>query len=149
MPLEALEDLLQDERGGVFYLPRHATPAAVQSVARRAKFAFFHVEGKGAARKEQWLAHVATAMRFPDYFDRNWDALEECLTDLSWIDAPGFVIYADHIDGFLGEHPDQFATFVEICRDAVASWKDDGSPMIVLLSGEKAPKGVPALREPA
>lgn len=147
MPLDALNGLLEDERGGVFFLPRHAAPAEVQAAARRARFAYFHVEGKNVTRKEQLLAHVATALRFPEYFGDNWDALEECLTDLSWIDAPGYVIYFDHIDLLLEKHPDQVETFVEICRDAVGSWKEDGTAMIVLLSGAMAPKGVAKLTE--
>ena len=149
MPLDALADLLEDERGGVFFLPRHAAPAEIQAVARRANFACFHVDGKSISRKEQLLAHVSTALRFPDYFGDNWDALEECLTDLSWVDAPGYVIYFDHIDTLLAAHPDQFETFVEICRDAVGSWKEDGTAMIVLLSGARAPKGVARLKDPA
>ena len=40
----------------------------------------------------------------------------------------------------------QFETLVEILRDAVQSWKDDGTAMIVLLSGAKSPKGVPKLK---
>lgn len=149
MPLDALDDLLADETGGVFFLPRHATPHEVQAAAKRAKFAFFHIEGRNIARKEQLLNHVATALRFPGYFGDNWDALEECLADMEWIDAPGYVIYYDHIDGLLAAHADQFATFVEICRDAVGSWKEDGTPMVVLLSGTKAPKGVAPLKESA
>lgn len=147
MPLEALKDLIADETGGVFFLPQHASPQEVKAVAARAKFAFFHIEGRNIGRKEQLLNHVATALRFPGYFGDNWDALEECLTDMEWVDAPGYVIYYDHIDGLLAAHPDQFSTFVEICRDAVGSWKEDGTAMVVLLSGTKAPKGVAKLKE--
>ena len=89
---------------------------------------------------------MATALRFPGEFGHNWDALEECLTDLEWVDADGYLIYYDHIDGLLGAHPDQFETLVEILRDAVASWKSDDSAMVVLLSGTKAPKGVAKLK---
>lgn len=142
MALEALQSLLEDERGGVFFLPGHVAPAAVQAVAKRAGFAYFHVEGKNIAKKEQLLNHVATALHFPGHFGHNWDALEECLVDMEWADADGFVIFYDHIDGLMAAHPDQFETFVEICRDAVASWKEDGTAMVVLLSGAKAPKGV-------
>jgi len=147
MPLEALAELLDEEKGGVFFLPRHASPRDVQAAARRAKFAFFHIEGRNITRKEQLLNHVATALRFPGYFGDNWDALEECLTDMEWADATGYVIYYDHIDALLAAHPDQFDTFVEICRDAVASWKEDGTAMVVLLSGAKAPKGVARLKQ--
>ncbi len=146
MPLEALQTLLEAKRGGVWFLPAHFEPRSVQALAKREGYAFFHVEGKNIARKEQLLNHVATALHFPGDFGHNWDALEECLTDLEWIDAEGYLIYYDHIDPLLAAHPDQFETLVEILRDAVASWKEDGTAMVVLLSGAKAPKGVAKLK---
>jgi len=147
MALEALESILESNKGGVWFLPTHAEPKAVQAVAKRNGFAFFHFEGKNISRKEQLLNHAVTALHLPDDFGHNWDALEECLTDLEWVDADGYVIYYDHIDGLLNTHPDQFETLVEILRDAVASWKEDDAAMVVLLSGEKAPKGVGKLKE--
>jgi RNAse (barnase) inhibitor barstar len=145
MALMALERALEENKGGVWFLPAGAEPKAVQSLAKGAGFAFFHIEGRNIARKEQLLNHVATALHFPKSFGHNWDALEECLTDLEF-SGDGCVIYYDHIDGLLAEHPDQFETLVEILRDAVASWKEDGTAMIVLLSGSKAPKGVARLK---
>ena len=65
------------------------------------------------------------------------------------MDGEGYVIYYDHIDGLLEAHPDQFETLVEILRDAVASWKEDGTAMVVLLSGAKPPKGVSKLKATA
>ena len=143
MALAPLETLLDDgEPGGIWFLPNHAEVKDLKALAKRKGFAFFHIEGRNIARKEQLLNHTAMALQFPKDFGHNWDALEECLTDLEWVDADGYLIYYDHIDGLLEAHPDQFETFVEIARDAVASWKEDGSPMVVLLSGAKAPKGV-------
>jgi RNAse (barnase) inhibitor barstar len=149
MPHEALESLIEANKGGVWYLPKPVEPKALQALAKGAGYAFFHIDGKNITRKEQLLNHVATALHFPKSFGHNWDALEESLTDLEWIDADGYVIYYDHIDGLLETHPDQFETLVEILRDAVAEWKEDGAAMIVLLSGSKSPKGVARLKEPA
>jgi RNAse (barnase) inhibitor barstar len=146
MAVEALENLLESNRGGVWYLPAHVDVKSLKELAKRHGFAFFHIEGKNITRKEQLLNHVATALRFPDHFGNNWDALEECLSDLEWVDADGYLLYYDHTDGLLEAHPDQFETLVEILRDSVASWKGDGSAMIVLLSGSKAPKGVSKLK---
>jgi RNAse (barnase) inhibitor barstar len=149
MPLEAIQSLLEDARGGVWFLPRPLEAKSLQAAAKRAGYAFFHIDGKNIERKEQLLNHVATALHFPNHFGQNWDALEECLTDLEWVDGDGYLIYFDHIDGLLSAHPDQFATFVEIVRDAVESWKEDGEAMVVLLSGAKAPKGVSKLKQGA
>ena len=146
MPLQAIESMLDENRGGVYFLREHADPKAVQKASKAAGFAFFHVEGRNIGRKEQLLNHVATAMGFPKEFGHNWDALEDHLTDLDWVDGDGYLIYYDHIDALLGAHPDQFETLVEILRDAVASWKEDGTAMLVLLSGDKAPKGVAKLK---
>jgi len=147
MALEALESLLEENRGGVHFVAGNPDAKALQKLAKAAGYAFFHIDGKNIGRKEQLLNHAANAMRFPKTFGDNWDALEECLTDLEWVDGDGYLIYYDHIDGLLNAHPDQFETLVEILRDAVASWKEDGEAMVALLSGAKAPKGVPKLKE--
>ena len=146
MALQALETLLEENRGGVWFLPSHLEPKAVAKAAKAADFAYFHIEGRKIARKEQLMNAVATALDFPEHFGDNWDALEECLTDLEWVDGEGYVIYYDHIDPLLEAHPDQFETLVEILRDAVKSWQDDGEAMVVLLSGTKPPKGVARLK---
>ena len=149
MALDALESVVEANKGGVWFLPNHVDVKQVQAIAKRAGFAFFHIEGKNIQRKEQLLNHVATALHFPKSFGHNWDALEECLTDLEWVDADGYILYYDHIDGLLETHPDQFETLIELLRDAVGSWKEDGSAMIVMLSGTKGPKGVSKLKESA
>jgi len=49
-------------------------------------------------RKRDLLRALAEGLKFPDYFGWNWDALEECLGDLSWLDAPsGVVLLHEHI----------------------------------------------------
>ena len=141
MPHEALSTLLESPRAGVWFLSDHADPKAVQKLAKDQGFAFFHIEGKNIGGKEQLMTSVATALRLPKHFGKNWDALEECLSELEDA-ADGYVIYYDHIDPLLGSHPDQFETLVEILRDAVASWKEDDTAMVVVLAGAKAPKGV-------
>ena len=149
MAAQPLASLFEKNHGGVWFMPTHVEAKSVQSAAKRAGYAFFHLEGKNIGRKEQLLKHVAMALDFPSDFGHNWDALEECLTDLEWVDGEGYVIYYDHIDALLAEHPDQFETLVEILRDAVASWKEDGEAMVVLLSGAKPPKGVAKLKSGA
>jgi len=46
----------------------------------------------GVADKRALLANIAQALAFPKWFGGNWDALEDCLSDLSWSTAAGHVL---------------------------------------------------------
>jgi RNAse (barnase) inhibitor barstar len=144
----AIASVLESHKGGVWFLPGTGVARAVQSASKKAGYSFVHIDGSKIERKEQLLNHLATALRLPKTFGHNWDALEECLNDLEG-DGEGYVICYDHIDGLLNAHPDQFETLLEILRDAVGSWKEDGEALVVMLSGTKAPRGVGKLRAEA
>lgn len=134
-----------DSPSGVYWLKTAEAPATVSKLAKAKGLAAFHLEGKSIERKEQFLNHAATVMHFPDYFSSNWDAFEECITDFEWVDAEGFVIYFDHTDNFANHHESQLETVVELFQDAVDYWKDEGKPMLVLLSGAHPVPGVKKL----
>lgn len=144
MSIAALESRIATHEGGVWFVPS-VEAKKVQAAAKKAKFAFFHVDGRNVQRKEQLMNAIATALDLPGHFGHNWDALEESLTDLDGIDAQGYLLLYDHIDGLATAHPDQFETLVEILKDAVQSWRDDDTAMIVVLAGDKAPPGVERL----
>ena len=43
------------------------------------------------------FAFYSKALAFPDYFGWNWDAFDECITDLSWLDDTTMDIIHDDI----------------------------------------------------
>ena len=143
MAIDALKKLFEsDTPSGVLWLKNHVSSAELSKLAKARDMAFFHLDGKNIEKKEQFLNHAATVMHFPDYFGNNWDSFEECLTDLEWVDAEGFLIYFDHTDGFAQHHESQLETVVELFQDAVDAWKGEGKSMLVLLSGEEPIDGV-------
>ena len=66
--------------------PNHsATVLAKMTIDIVPKTRYFFLDGSKIADKESFFKAIALAMDFPDYFGHNWDALRECLNDLSWI----------------------------------------------------------------
>jgi hypothetical protein len=49
------------------------------------------VRGQKATTERAFFDECAAAWQFPYYFGENWDAVEECLTDLEWLPAEAYV----------------------------------------------------------
>jgi Barstar (barnase inhibitor) len=59
-------------------------------------------------------------LHIPDYFGNNWDALSDCLRDLSWIEQRRVIAF--HTD--LPPLPEQdLVQYLEVLNDAVCDWK--------------------------
>ncbi len=70
--------------------------------------------------KAALLDELAQRLRFPDYFGTNWDALEECIRDLSWLPAGPVVLR--HTDMPLADDAANLRTYLSILGDAVEKW---------------------------
>ena len=68
------------------------------------------------------LAEFARALDFPDYFGHNWDALEECLADLEWLPAKGYILLITDAAAVLSNDETEYETFLEILCDAGEAW---------------------------
>jgi hypothetical protein len=68
------------------------------------------------------LTECARALDFPDYFGHNWDALEECLIDLEWLPAKGYILFITDAGYVLPDDEEEYETFLEILRDAGEAW---------------------------
>ena len=66
--------------------------------------------------KQQLLACLARELQFPPHFGHNWDALEECLRDLSWLppDAPVVLIH-ESLPNLTDDQ--SLRTYLQILRD--------------------------------
>ncbi|MGB8337244.1 MAG: barstar family protein [Burkholderiales bacterium] len=134
--------LVEKKQGGVYQLVSDETHTEIEKTAKAAKLAYFHIEGKKIEKKEQFLNHASVAMHFPEYFGGNWDAFADCLEDLSWHDAPGYVVLFDHYDGLASHAHGQFDTLLEIFHSATEYWKEQEKPMVVLLRGKPVLEGI-------
>lgn len=93
----------------------------------------------GLRSKQKLLAVLADKLRFPNYFGWNWDALEECLRDLSWL-PPGKAVEIVHQDLPFGTGGENRGTYLNVLRSAVDYWAAEGSRQFrVILPPGKRP----------
>lgn len=76
----------------------------------------------GVGTKQALLDELYKGLRFPEYFGGNWDALEECVRDLSWL-PPGPVV-VKHTDLPLAGDIASLKTYLSILIDAVEKWSE-------------------------
>jgi len=128
-------------RSGV-YRAAHAddiVEAARGSGLRVTRVGLQRVAGKAAL-----LERVAQALEFPSWFGGNWDALEDCLTDLAWTNAEGHVLL---IERAAAVPADDLGVFADVLAAAAAHWAERGRPFFAVFIGSAAALP-PLYREP-
>jgi len=127
--------------------PVHVTPltddaaTAVCTLARSIGFDCTRIDLAGCSDKAEFLARIAAAVGFPAWFGHNWDALFDCLTDLSWRPALGYVLILEHATELQATEPEVFDTALAILGDAAAVWQARGAPFRVFVSTASASTG--------
>jgi hypothetical protein len=83
------------------------------------------LNGRACRTKDGLLKEIAVTLAFPDYFGENWDALEECLCDLSWVTGSGCLLLIEHAEGLLQGADKDYRTFLSILRATGAYWASE------------------------
>lgn len=83
---------------------------------------FIEVKGGRCETRAALLKHFADRLKFPDYFGHNWDAFEECIGELEWLPAPGYVIVIVEADRLLSRDRDDLQVFVDIMNSVGEAW---------------------------
>ena len=115
-----LERLKDASRSGVYRAPREDV---ILEVVRGSGLDLLNLSFQGLDEKEIFLKHLAEALDFPDWFGGNWDALEDCLSDLSWRDAPGWVLIFRDFDGLAR---DDRGVLVDVLASTAEFWAERG-----------------------
>ena len=135
--MSALAKLLREHRKSGVYRAAEP-PAPLDAAAHEAGYAFYRIGAAGIRTKSSMLGLIARVLAFPSWFGRNWDALEDCLTDLSWIDAPGIVIEFEGFDTYAKAVPDGFVVLLDIFKASAEYWRGEGKAFWVILTGKPA-----------
>ena len=114
-----LIDRLQDaSRSGVYWAAR---ADEIVDAGKGSDLAFARIR---YTDKPALLKNIAAALDFPDWFGANWDALEDCLSDLP---GKGYVLlFEQPIPG------DDLGVLIDILRSSAESWATRGKPFFAV-----------------
>lgn len=120
---------LDTAKSGVYRVAGAGTP---REAAREAGLAVLEIPLDGVADKATLLQRFAAALAFPDWFGGNWDALEDCLTDLSWHEAPGYVLLLHGAGAPAQCCPDDYGVLIDVLRESAQYWRERKLPFFAV-----------------
>lgn len=120
--------LREVSRAGVYHLPHLPLSGREEIVAaaEACDYRVFRVELAGVVDKAGLLDALARGMAFPEWFGANWDALADCLADLGWCPAEGYLVLLEHCDLLHARAADDFATALQLFQAAADEWREQG-----------------------
>ena len=74
----------------------------------------------GISTTSELLAMLAAQLHFPTWFGCNWNALSDCLRDLSWFEESAVVIFHEDRPAI---PPADLEAYLDVLAEAVASWQ--------------------------
>jgi RNAse (barnase) inhibitor barstar len=89
--------------------------------------------------KSSLLRLIAELLLFPSYFGQNWDALDECLGDLSWIMQSAICLWHDDIP--LANDPNGAQRYLQVLDGVL---REPGNVRLEVYFPEKTRKEVEA-----
>ena len=114
----------------------------VRHTVEHAGWTFAYVDGLVAQTKPEFLDRIGEALQLPEWYGRNFDALQDCLTDVDGGD--GTVLLWDGWGVLARAEPRVFSVALSVLGTRVNAHR--GGPFAVLLRGEGPDvPGVPSL----
>ncbi|GAB2881760.1 barstar family protein [Uliginosibacterium flavum] len=134
LPANAVQLLRRPEIAGVY----QATDDTARTLFQAGPAAGFNVYriDLGKARNADSLHRIlARGLHFPDWYGGNWDALADCLTDMSWNEADGYLLILVHAETLQAADPACFSSLLEVLNETVTAWQTQKISFCCLLTG--------------
>lgn len=95
------------------------------------------IDGEKTDTLEKFYLSIASQLKFPDSFGRNFDAFDEMINDLDWLEEDRIYLIFKNYDLFLVEENDEAREILlTILDDAATEWKrmdGDGKSLKMLI----------------
>jgi RNAse (barnase) inhibitor barstar len=119
----ALDALLADAGSAGAYFAAPHDGDALADTAAQLQYATLRIDLRDCDDSETAIARIAETLRFPEWFGGNWDAMADCLNDLSWLPAAGYLLLMEHADAWREADAEGFTTWLEIADEAAERWR--------------------------
>jgi len=73
-------------------------------------------------------SEVGAALQFPPYYGENFDAMDECLHDLSWMPADSYLIVVLDVERVLPDDDAGLKSFLSCLSEAARVWDEPADP---------------------
>lgn len=84
----------------------------------------------GVDSKTALFRALVPALALPGYFGANWDALEECLKDLSWIEKKTVALVHEDLPALPKK---DLSAYLSILSESVTDWKEGEAHSLVVV----------------
>jgi RNAse (barnase) inhibitor barstar len=119
---------------GIYTVTPGTDAGNIRKAAAAGGLHFLRVDLKGVKSKLDFLKKAARVLKFPGYFGMNWDAFSDCLTDMSWMPAPGYVLFFSNFQLFAENDPASVNVIRHIFDSTVEYWKHREVLFYIVLS---------------
>ncbi len=121
---------------GLYRVTTEVNIEKLSSLCEEYGFQLFYINGKNVTSKAEFFQASAETMNFPDYFGYNWDAFNDCINDLSWFSAAGYILLYSQPDNLAQNDHSEWLIALDVFQEAVEYWARTDTPMYVLLKTE-------------
>jgi len=129
-----LERLQDASRSGVY---RAGSDAAILEAIRGSPLDVVPIE-----LSDDVFGVLAKSLDFPEWFGRNWDALEDCLSDLSWRKAGGSVLIFRNFEAL---DQDRRGILIDVLASSAEFWAGRGKPFFAVFVDPACKLSLPEL----
>ena len=110
---------------GVYRLPPGGL-ASLEKAAARKCLLWLSVSLGKASSIDDALQAMGDALAFPEWYGINLDALRDCLSDLGWRPAAGYVLVLTRCNTVLELDAAGFSSLLRVIADVAALWREQG-----------------------